>query len=292
MKFNFIFDHKLEFSVTVMCRIFSVSKSGYHLWCNRSAERDKKATAELALVRTIEDIHTGSRKVYGSPKIAALMAGLPQKCSRTKVARLMKKYGLRSRTKKAFRKTTDSNHSLKLAPNHLGQDFRAYHPNQLWAGDITYIKTSQGILYLATVIDLYSRKIVGWRMDSHMHRSLIMDAFESACAKERPEKNFIFHSDKGSQYASGDFRKLLLKHSCIQSISSTGNCWDNSMAESFFASLKKELVYLERFKDRSHAERRIFEWIEIEYNRERPHSSLGYLSPIKFEEVHFMKKAA
>jgi len=292
MKFNFIFDHRLEFSVTFLCKVLDVSKSGYQVWRKRSDYRSKKATAELALMRTIEDIHTGSRKIYGSPKIAALLASLPQKCSRTKVARLMKKYGLRSRTKRAFRKTTDSSHSLKLAPNHLGQDFKAYHPNQLWAGDITYIQTSKGTLYLATVIDLFSRKIVGWRLDSHMRRSLVMEAFESAFSKERPEKNFIFHSDKGSQYASRDFRKLLARRDCIQSMSSTGNCWDNSMAESFFASLKKELVYLERFKDREHAERRIFEWIEIEYNRERPHSSLGYLSPVKFEEVHFMKKAA
>ena len=291
MKFACIHDQEHSYPIGFMCKVFDVSKSGYYHWKAAEPKRAERATKELRLVRMIEDIHTGSRKIYGSPKIAGIMRELKNGCSKNKVVKLMKKYGIRSRTRKKFKKTTDSNHSHKLAPNLIVQDFKAYYPNQIWVGDITYVPTTKGWLYLATVIDLFSRKVVGWAFSDRLKRDIVIRAHKMAVNNRSPQPGIVFHSDKGSQYASREFRSLLASHGILQSMSGRGNCWDNAVAESFFSSLKKELVHLEKFESKEHAMTKIFHWIEAEYNRTRVHSTLGYLSPSKFEEV-FMKKAA
>lgn len=291
MKFECIHAYAKEYPVWLMCQVFCVSKSGYHRWVLAADVRSKRETAELKLVRIIEDIHTGSRGIYGSPKVAAIIQGLENRCSKGKVARLMKKFGIRSRTRRKHKKTTDSSHGLKTAPNLLVQDFKTFGPNQAWVGDITYVPTAKGWLYLATVIDLFSRKVIGWAFSDRLKREIVLRAFNMAVLNRQPGRGFVFHSDKGSQYASGDFRALLAKYGCLQSMSGRGNCWDNAVAESFFGILKRELVHLEKFESREHAMTSIFQWIEGDYNRTRIHSTLGYMSPLHFEEV-FMRKVA
>lgn len=291
MKFACIHKHEGAYPVWFMCRVFGVSKSGYHRWKATEDARSARANAELRLVRIIEDIHTGSRGIYGSPKISAIIRGIPGGCSENKVARLMKKYGIRSRTRRKFKKTTDSDHKLKTSPNLLVQNFKTYAPNQVWVGDITYVPTKKGWLYLATVIDLFSRKVVGWAFSDRLKRDLVVRAFKMAARTRKPGRGLVFHSDKGSQYASREYRALLANFGALQSMSGSGICWDNAVAESFFSLLKRELVHLETFMSREHAMTRIFQWIEIDYNRMRIHSTLGNVSPTKFEEA-FMTKVA
>jgi putative transposase len=291
VKFACIHEHKKIYPINFMCRVFAVSRSGYNRFCVTEKIRAARATKEFKIARIIEDIHKGSRGRYGSPMIAAVMQGLPDRCGKNKVARIMKKYGIKIRKRKKFKKTTDSDHSLKIAPNHLTQNFKTYAPNQIWVGDITYVPTQKGWLYFASVIDLFSRKVVGWAFSERLKKEIVIDAFKMAAQRRRIGAKLVFHSDKGSQYASHAYRKVLADYDAIQSMSGTGNCWDNAVAESFFATLKRDVVHPETFADREHAKRQIFDWIEVEYNRRRPHSYLGYLSPEKFEEVHFMQKS-
>lgn len=271
-----------EFPVAFMCKVFEVSSSGYYEW--RKRDTSEKEAKELSLVRKIEEIHLGSRGTYGSPRVLRVLRGLGESCNKSKVERLMKNNGIRAKTKRKFRVTTDSKHNLPVAPNLLKRNFSPVKRDQVWASDITYVWTKEGWLFLAVIVDLFSRQIVGWSIDKTMTRELVLSALRQACFRRKPGTGLIFHSDRGSQYCSKEFRKALRQWCMLQSQSRKGDCWDNAVVESFFGRLKTESIFHEVFETRAEAENFIFEWIEVFYNRERLHSTLGYLSPAAFEE--------
>ena len=234
----------------------------------------------------VKEVFFQSRKTYGTRRLKeALIQKYGLIVSRTKISNIMKFLNLKTKMKRRFKvRTTNSNHNLTIAPNIINRDFYSSSPNNKYVGDITYIKTKQGTLYLATVIDLYSRKIVGWSMDDSMKTSLVNDALFMAIKRRNPTEGLIWHTDRGSQYASDSHKDLLKKYGIIQSMSRKGNCWDNAVSESFFHSLKTELIYHENFKTKAQANEMIFEYIEIFYNRQRLHSYNNYMSPVEFEE--------
>jgi transposase InsO family protein len=274
-------EREKEFPVEFMCEVFGVSKSGYYSW--RKRDHSGCENRELKLVRTIEEIHKSSRGTYGSPRIYAQLKGMGHEVSKTKVERMMRRHGIRAKTKRKFRVTTDSKHKMPVAPNLLERNFSPENPNRVWASDITYVWTKEGWLFLAVIIDLFSRQVVGWSLDKQMTRELTLSALRQAYFRRRPRAGLIFHSDRGSQYCSSDFRDALQSYRMIQSQSRKGDCWDNACVESFFHTLKTESIFHEVFDTRDDAERRIFEWIEAFYNRQRLHSTLGYKSPVDFE---------
>jgi transposase InsO family protein len=278
-----------EFTVDLMCEVFDVSKSGYYAW--RGRDRSGKEARELRLVRAIEDVYKAGRGNYGSPRIYDQLKGMGHKVSKTKVERTMRRYKIRAKTKRKFRVTTDSKHSLPVAPNLLERNFSPEKPNQVWASDLTYIWTKEGWLYLCVVIDLFSRQVVGWSLDKTMTKELVLSALRQAYFRRKPGTGLIFHSDRGSQYCSKEFREHLVAYRMLQSQSRRANCWDNACVESFFHTLKIESIYHEVFESREHARRVIFEWVEAFYNRERKHSTLGYKSPVDFEREALEKVA-
>lgn len=280
MKYQAISSQSGVYPTSLLCKLFDVSKSGYYEWKSKPKLDE---TEEFRVVRLIEKIHQGSRGTYGSPRIFQILKGMGENCSEDKVARLMQKFGIRSRTKRKFRHTTDSNHKLPVAENKLNQNFTASRPGEKIVGDITYIPTDEGWLYLACVLDVYSRKIVGWKLRNRMTKDLVVDALKMGARNLKVCPGAVFHSDRGSQYASLSFRRVLDIFGFDQSMSRRGNCYDNSMMESFFATLKKELVHNVKFVTRAEAQKAIFEWIEVFYNRQRIHSGIGYLTPAEFE---------
>ena len=263
-----------------MCKVFKVSRSCYYHWLHIVKQED------LLLNELITTIFIVSRQTYGTRRIKKQLEqqeGLI--VSRRRIGRVMKKEGLNTRSRRRFRvQTTDSNHKYMTSPNRLKQDFYASKPNTIYVGDITYIPTSEGWLYLATVIDLCSRKIVGHSMAENMTTKLVNDAFSMAVTHRKPKKGLIWHTDRGSQYASDSHRELLQEHEVLQSMSRRGNCYDNAVAESFFHSLKTELTHHCKFETRSQANEAIFEYIEVWYNRQRLHSSNNYMSPVDYEK--------
>jgi putative transposase len=265
----------------MMCRVLEVSPSSFYEW-QQSAQSNHQQRDRM-LKGKVREIFSDRKGRYGSPRITKELATQAIGVSRKRIARIMREEGLRATGKRKFKHTTDSNHALPVAPNRLNQQFRVTEPNRVWVGDITYIRTHEGWSYLATVIDLYSRKVVGWSHSARMTRDLVCDALDAAVANRRPGPGLIFHSDRGSQYASLAFRRRLWRHRMQQSMSGKGNCYDNAVAESFFATLKKELVRLEVYRTRAQARAALFEYIEVFYNRRRLHSTLGYLSPEQFE---------
>jgi transposase InsO family protein len=269
------------YSIRLLCRVLEISKSSYYKWVGKN--RISKKDEYRALLGKIEKIHSGSRKTYGSPRIFQKLKQAGEKISKNTVAKLMSENNILAKTKKKFKVTTDSKHNLNVSPNLLARNFNPETVNQAWCGDITYIHTNEGWLFLATVIDLYSRKIIGWSMNKRMKKSLVVDAIDMALRKRKTATGLIFHSDRGSQYCSIEFRKVLRKNNINQSMSRKGNCWDNAVAESFFSTLKKDLVFHEEFETRNEARRKIFEYIEVFYNRERIHSVLDFKSPIEYE---------
>ena len=269
-----------------MCKVFEVNISSYYHWI-KSACVIKKEDKQLN--NLIEVIFIKGRKNYGTRRIQDKLKELyGLLVSRKRISYIMKSLGLRVNMKRRYKNTTDSNHSLPIAPNLLNRDFYASAPDTKYVGDITYISTGEGCLYLATVIDLYSRKIVGWSMDDTMKVSLVNDALNMAISYRKPPKGLLWHTDRGSQYASYSHKDLLQHHGIIQSMSRKGNCWDNAVAESFFKTLKSDLVYQTYFYTKVQAKREIFEYIEFHYNRERSHSYLGNVSPSRFEEINLM----
>lgn len=281
MKFEFIDAQKACFPVDFMCQQLGVSRSGYYAWKKRpESERQK---ADRALAQEVEKVHQESRGRYGSPRVQAELRARGRKVSRKRVARLMGQKGLRARGKRRFVRTTDSRHTQPVAPNVLERNFSPGQPNCTWATDITYIWTRQGWLYLAVILDLYSRRVVGWAMSQHIDRHLVLNALDMALKSRRPPRGLLHHSDRGSQYASEDYQQLLAAYGIQCSMSRKGNCWDNAVAESFFSSLKMELVHEADFATHEQARAALFEYIEVFYNRKRRHSSLGYLSPVEFE---------
>jgi transposase InsO family protein len=269
-----------------MCKVFKVSRSCYYRRLGIEKQEDTK------LNELIKNIFEISKQTYGTRRIKTyLIKHYGVIVSRRKIGKIMHKLGLVCKNKKRFRiKTTDSNHNFMIAPNLLKQNFYVSKPNQIYVGDITYIPTKEGWLYLAVVIDLFSRKIVGFSMDDTMKTSLVNDALIMAIKRRNPKRGLIWHTDRGSQYASDSHKKLLKKFGIIQSMSAKGNCYDNAVSESFFHTLKTELIYHTKFETKNQARMAIFSFIEIWYNRKRLHSYLNYMSPVEFEQfmLHYV----
>lgn len=264
-----------------MCEALNVSRSGYYAYINRP--ESKRSQENRKLLSTIIKIHEGTRRIYGAPRITK---NLPedQKASVGRVARLMRENGIRSKTVRKYKATTNSKHNLPVAENLLSQDFTADRPNEKWVSDITYIGTDEGWLYLAGVMDLHGRKLVGWAMDSRMKTELVSAALKQAIGRTGARAGLMVHSDRGVQYASRDYQKLLERHGFICSMSRKGNCYDNAPMESFWGKLKTEWLNDYRFKTRDEAKKAVFEYIELFYNRNRLHSTNGYVPPFKLKE--------
>lgn len=273
--------HTGRFPVTLMCRTLAVSSSGYYAWAARPESR--RAVENRRLVAEIRVIHAESRATYGSPRIHAALHARGQRVGAKRVARLMRDGAIRAKMVKKWRATTDSAHQHPVAPNTLNRQFAVAAPNRVWAGDITYVWTAEGWLYLAVVLDLYSRRVIAWGMGSRLTQELATDALTMALGHRQPAAGLLHHTDRGSQYAATAYRELLAGHGLTASMSRRANCWDNAVVESFFHTLKTELVYHQRYTTREDAKQDIFEWIEVFYNRVRRHSTLGYRSPAEFE---------
>jgi transposase InsO family protein len=267
-----------------------VSVSGYYAWLKRPESSRKQANKQL--VEHIKTIHQQSRHTYGSPRVYVDLKKQGVACSQNRVARLMQRHQIAARPKKRFMITTDSKHGLPVAENKLNQDFQANKPNEKWVTDLTYIWSKEGWLYLAVVLDLYSRKVVGWAMDDNMETGLVIKALKMALLARTPPKGLLHHSDRGSQYASKDYQQLLKDYHINCSMSRKGNCYDNAVMESFFATLKQELIYRQPYQSRQQTKQDIFEYVQVFYNRKRTHSSLGYLSPLDFESNWSQSRAA
>lgn len=282
MKFRFIEGHLSEFPVEVCCDVLEVSRSGYYAWRERPDSARAKRRRELA--EKVKAVHEQNRRVYGSPRVCAALRASGERVCENTVAKVMREQQIRTKSRKKFvPRTTDSRHDRPVAENVLGRQFEVRMPDRKWAVDITYVPTAEGWLYLAGVIDLCSRKVVGWSMADHMRTELVSDALGMALARRRPDEGLLHHSDRGVQYASADYQHLLQSHGIECSMSGKGDCWDNAVMESFWGTLKTELVNHERYQTRAQARASIFEYIEVFYNRVRLHSSLGYLSPEQFE---------
>jgi putative transposase len=275
---------KSDYSVRRLCLYLKASPSGFYQWERRQVRPGTRALENQALALEIDQIHTRSRQTYGAPRIARVLRQRGRCHGRNRVARLMREKGLCGRQKGRYRvRTTDSNHDQPIAPNRLAAAPKATAPNQLWVADLTYIQTKEGWLYLAAILDLYSRKIVGWAMSRSIDTPLILKALSMALRHRCPPPGLLFHSDQGVQYASGDYRQALARAGLIASMSRRGNCYDNAAMESFWATLKLELVYRRCFDSHAQARAEIFDYIETFYNRQRAHSALDYHSPVDFE---------
>ncbi len=282
MRCAFIEAHRGEFEIGVMCRVLRVSPSGYYAW--RRRDESQGSQRNQALLVEIRAIHAESKKRYGSPRVHEELQTRGEACSEKRVARLMRENKIRAKRSRKFKATTDSGHDYPVAPNLLNREFSVFRPDEVWVSDITYVATREGWLYLAIVLDLFSRRVVGWSMSHRITQSLALDALSAAILSRRPAAGLLHHSDRGSQYASTAYRELLDRHGIECSMSRLGDCWDNAVAESFFSSYKVELVYDEDFQTREEARGKTFEYIEAFYNPVRLHSTLGYLSPVEYEK--------
>jgi len=267
-----------------------VSRSGFYSWGKRV--KSPRQLERERLIPKVKAIHKQTKESYGARRISKELEAQGESCKRTKAGTLMKLAGATAKQKKKFKATTDSKHNLPVAPNLLDRNFKVSDPDCVYCADITYIWTAEGWLYLAVVLDLFSRQIVGWSMSNRIKKKLVVDALRMAIWRRRPGAGLVFHSDRGSQYCSNDFQKMLKKNAMVSSMSRKGNCWDNSVAESFFGSLKTERVFGSRYSTREEARRDIVDYIEMFYNSKRRHSYLGYLSPKEFEKVMSVEKAA
>jgi transposase InsO family protein len=290
MRYAFIAAHVKRFPMRLMCRVLGVSRSGYYAWQTRPESR--RSIENSRLLERIKSLHKKSRRTYGSPRVHSQLVREGECCSRGRVQRLMSKHGIRAKQRRKFVVTTESKHDLPVAENILGREFVVEAPDKVWVSDVTYIPTDEGWLYLAGVLDLCSRRTVGWSMSESLERTLVVDALKMAYRQRNPGAGLIHHSDRGVQYASEEYRKLLTSYGMRMSMSRKGDCWDNAPMESFFGTLKRELIHHRRYRTREEARREIFEFIEVFYNRERLHSSLGYMSPADFERHIAAKQAA
>jgi len=283
MRFEFIAMHKKAFPVNVMCRVLEVSRTGYYDWLKRPTSKQELSNRKLDT--HIQAVFVEHKGRYGSPRITdeLIDRGIP--CSKNRVVARMKVLKLRAKAKRKYKMTTDSNHNKPIAPNLLQRDFTADRPNEKWTSDITYIWTQEGWLYLAVIMDLYSRAIIGWKIDRRMTQNLVCDALMMALWRRQFPKDVIVHSDRGSQYASDKYRQLLQKHLLLPSMSKRGDCYDNAAMESFFHSLKVELIHDEYYVTREQATQSIFEYIECYYNFKRKHSTIGYTAPMVYDNL-------
>lgn len=264
-----------------MCRTLGVSRSGYYAWRQRPCSQRQVADSKLA--HEIEVIFEESRQTYGSPRIREELAAQGLRVGRNRIVRLMQELGISAQTRRRFRVTTDSDHTYPVADNLLNREFDVPSPNTVWASDITYLWTDQGWMYLAVVIDLFSRRVIGWSMQNHLRAQLVLDALTMALGQRGLGAAPLHHSDQGVQYSSTDYQEILERHGITCSMSRRANCWDNAVVESFFGTLKQELVYRHRWTTRSALRHAIYEYTEVFYNRRRRHSTLGYVSPAEFE---------
>jgi transposase InsO family protein len=283
LTFRFIADHASEWPVTWLCEALDVSASGYHAWAARADSPTELWRQEL--VAAMHEIHAEMKERYGSPRMTAELKARGHECSENTVAKLMSAHGIQARSRRRFTRTTDSKHGLPVAPNLLARCFEPSGPNESWGADITYLPTADGWLYLAVVEDLFSRMIVGWSMAATMESRLVVDALEMALSRRRPDAGLLAHSDRGSQYASDHYQRVLAAEGIVCSMSEVGQCWDNAPVESFFGRLKVELG-VQLFDSRDQARTLVFEYLEVFYNRVRRHSALGYVSPAEFERTH------
>lgn len=294
MKYAWILKHEGAFSIGMMCYLLGVKRSGYYNYKNIGIVVEAKKRQETkTLQEAISKAFISSRKYSGARRIKSRLDKDGVSISRDRITRIMKQAGLKVKTKRKFRPaTTDSNHSLPVASNLLNREFNAQAPNLKYVGDITYIPTREGWLYLATVIDLFSRRVVGWSINTHMRTTLVNDALMMAIKHRAPESGLLWHTDRGTQYASKEHRALLEKQGITQSMSRKGNCWDNAVAESFFATLKLEYRANPGLPTQKEAKEQIFEYIEVFYNRQRLHSANGNMSPFEYEKLYFEKLQA
>jgi putative transposase len=281
MRYRAIQEHDRRVPIRLMCRALAVSPAGYYAWRDRPESR--RSVHNRTLLSAIRVIHRESRETYGSPSIWDALIKQGHEVGKHRIARLMRGAGIQAKTVKKWRATTDSDHTWPVATNTLNRQFQVKRSNRVWAGDITYVWTTEGWLYLAVVLDLYSRTVIGWAMGSRLTVELAERALTMALANRTPTAGLLHHSDRGSQYAATSYQRLLGEHGITPSMSRTGNCWDNACVESFFGTLKRELVYHRHYTTREEATQDIFEYIEVFYNRLRRHSTLGYYSPAEFE---------
>jgi len=273
----FIHDHVADFPVQVMCEVLGVSRGGYYAWAGRA--ESTRAADDRVLAAEIQAAHAASRSRYGSPRVHAELRARGRRVGGKRVARLMRSMGLAARRRRRFRRTTDSRHAFPIALNLLERNFTAEAPDRVWLADLTYIWTAQGWLYLAAVLDLYTRRVVGWAMADHLRHELTLAALDMAIVRQRPAPGLVHHADRGVQYAAHGYRARLRRHGMVCSMSRKGDCWDNAPMESFFATLKGELVEAAEYDTRDEARADLFQYIEGFYNRRRLHSGLGYLTP-------------
>jgi transposase InsO family protein len=291
VRFEFIRAEKGHYPVRLLCATLDVSRSGYYAWRDRGPSARKHADAQLAA--HVAAVHQRSRRAYGSPRVHAELRARGIRVGRKRVERLMRENGIVARRKRHFRRTTDSKHSQPIAPNVLARQFDATEPNRAWVTDVTAIWTQEGWGYLAAVLDLFSRRVVGWAMSASNDTSLALDALHRAVGARRPTRGLLHHSDRGSPYASEDYRAALAERGMVASMSRKGDCWDNAVAESFFGTLRAELVDHELYATRSAATTSIGDYIDSFYNIERRHSHLAYINPIEFElRFQLSEKAA
>lgn len=273
--------HAEEFSVEKMAKILKVSRCGYYEFLSR--EPSKRKEENKTLLKEIQEIYKKGRELYGSPRVHAELKKRGRSCSRKRVARLMKQEKIQAKTRKRWKRTQPSKKTVEIAPNHLQQQFVAEAPDRVWVSDITYVWTEEGWLYVSSVMDLFSRKVIGLKMGDRLETDLVTGALNQALCHRSPKEGLMHHSDRGSQYTSSEFRDLAARHGIKLSMSAKGHCYDNAVAESFFHTLKTEEVYLKRYRTREEAMLNVFEYVEVFYNRERTHSTLGYMSPEAYE---------
>jgi putative transposase len=290
VKFAFIAAESVAFPVAVLCRVLDVSPSGYY--ASRKRPSSPRALRNAELDTRIRAAHAASKGRYGSPRVHAELRENGERVGRKRVARLMREGGIAGRMRRRFRATTDSNHAFPIARNVLARDFTAARPNEAWVTDITAVPTREGWLYLAAILDLFSRRVVGWAMSENVDRHLALTALDMALRERRPSKGLIHHSDRGSTYASGDYRAALRARGIACSMSRKGDCWDNAVAESFFGTLKREVEEVDRFESRLQARIVIKDYIDAFYNVQRRHSTIGYKSPIEFELMYLAEARA
>ena len=284
MKYAWIEQHRAMYPLALMCALLMVSLNGFRAWL-RGGDPDRKRLTDTQLVALMRAIHVEVKGAYGSPRMHEELRARGFRVGKTRVERLMREHGMRARHKRRYKATTDSKHGLPVAPNIVERNFSPEAPNRLWSADLTYLWTDEGWLYLAVVIDLFNREVVGWAMKERMSADIVTDALTMAWFRRRPEPGLVHHSDRGSQYASGVFQALLARYAMICSMSRKGNCWDNAPTESFFNSLKNERVHGQRYRTRDEAKADVFAYIEAFYNRTRRHSTLGFRSPVEFMQT-------
>lgn len=281
MKYAFINDHAKEFPVYCMCKVLAVSRSGFYDWRDRPLSQ--RAKSDTVLLGHIQRVHQQNRQAYGAIKTWKALNGQRIECGKHKVARLRRENGIEAKRQKRYKMSRQSKPHRWVAPNCLQRCFQAAYPNQIWVGDVTFVPTREGWLHLAMLLDLYSRSVVGWAMSARNDQQLVLSALEMAIEHRQPGPGLIHHTDRGRLYASEAYRELLSRHQMIPSMSRKGDCYDNAVAESFFSNLKNELTYHHNFNTRDEARSAIFDYIELFYNRQRLHQTLGYQTPNKYE---------